>query len=471
MYQAHFGLTQSPFGITPNPSFFYSGNTRGEILQALLYVVGHGEGITKVTGEVGSGKTMLCRMLESQLPPHIEVIYLVNPSLSPLEALFAIASELGLKPDGKRGDEVLRELHADLIAKHGAGRQVVLLVEEAQAMPLATLEEIRLLTNLETAHHKLLQIVLFGQPELDASLNLPHMRQLKERITHSFEVPAMAPELVADFLDFRLRAAGYQGGPAFSPAAARLIARASQGIVRRINILADKALLAAFADDSATVEAAHAKKAIQESRFVVKNSIASPLTLALSLTIVLLLCAIAWLALRPPAPPQRWTGTPSTSPAGAAPGAPEHAPAAVPAAPAELLRQTLRDSQTWLRGEPAERLSLQIDSIPLSERAHLERFLLQMREAIGLTQIHAYPRRVDGVLHIAMAYGSYPSRTQAEAVQTLLAERWAYRPHILAIGAIRADVAAVCGAAGEKGPSRTLICPFETQTIAVASKL
>ncbi|MES2075450.1 MAG: AAA family ATPase, partial [Pseudomonadota bacterium] len=284
MYQSHFGLSQSPFGITPNPSFFYSGNTRGEILQALLYVVGHGEGITKVTGEVGSGKTMLCRMLESQLPPHIEVIYLVNPRLSPLEALFAIASELGLKPDGKRGDEVLRELHADLIAKHGAGRQVVLLVEEAQAMPLDTLEEIRLLTNLETAHHKLLQIVLFGQPELDASLNLPHMRQLKERITHSFEVPAMAPELVADFLDFRLRAAGYQGGPAFSAAAARLIARASQGIVRRINILADKALLAAFAADSATVEAAHAKKAIQESRFTTKNGITSRLTLALSLT-------------------------------------------------------------------------------------------------------------------------------------------------------------------------------------------
>src|SRR6195952_3143330 len=125
MYLSHFGLNQSPFGITPNPAFFYSGSKRGDILEALIYAVSHGEGIIKVTGEVGSGKTMLCRMLESQLPPHVEVIYLVNPSLSPLEVLFAIAGELGIDPDGRRSDEVLRLLHADLIAKHSAGKQVV----------------------------------------------------------------------------------------------------------------------------------------------------------------------------------------------------------------------------------------------------------------------------------------------------------------------------------------------------------
>jgi MSHA biogenesis protein MshM len=302
MYRSHFGLHESPFGITPNPAFFYAGNTRGEILQALLYVVTHGEGIIKVTGEVGSGKTMLCRMLDSQLPPHIEVIYLVNPSLSPLEALFAIASELGLQPAGKRGDEVLRELHADLIAKHSAGKQVVLLVEEAQAMPLATLEEIRLLTNLETARNKLLQIVLFGQPELDEHLDLASMRQLKERITHSFEVPAMAPDLVPEFIDFRLRAAGYAGPPLFSHKAALRIASASRGIVRRINILADKALLAAYAADAQRVEVAHVKNAIQDSQFRTKNSIVSYATTALSLLIVLLLAGIAWLLWRPPMP-------------------------------------------------------------------------------------------------------------------------------------------------------------------------
>ncbi|SHN39834.1 Type II secretory pathway, component ExeA (predicted ATPase) [Duganella sacchari] len=267
MYQSHFGLRESPFHITPNPAFFYSGNARGDILDAMLYAVGNGEGIIKLTGEVGTGKTMLCRMLESRMPAHIDVIYLVNPNLNPLEVQHAIAAELGLPTIGLRADEVQRSLHAELIKRHSAGRQVVLLVEEAQAMPLDTLEAIRLLTNLETARSKLLQIVLFGQPELDQNLNLSSMRQLKERITHSFQVPALEAELTGDFLAFRLRAAGHEGPALFSPAAARLIAEASQGIVRRINILADKALLAAFADDATMVEAVHAHQAIAETAF------------------------------------------------------------------------------------------------------------------------------------------------------------------------------------------------------------
>jgi type II secretory pathway predicted ATPase ExeA len=269
MYQDHFGLRETPFGITPNPAFFYPGDTRGDILQALLYAVCHGEGIIKVTGEVGAGKTMLCRMLESQLPDHVEVIYLVNPNLDPVEVQYAIAAELGLATRGYRVDEIQRAVHAHLIGRHGQGQHVVLLVEEAQAMPLDTLEAIRLLTNLETASSKLLQIVLFGQPELDAHLDLPGMRQLKERITHSFEVPAMDPALVAEFLAFRLAAAGHDGGaePVFSQQAVRLISDASEGIVRRINVLADKALLAAFADDAATVTAQHARLAIQESPY------------------------------------------------------------------------------------------------------------------------------------------------------------------------------------------------------------
>lgn len=267
MYQSHFGLRESPFKITPDPAFFYAGNERGDILQAMLYAVGQGEGIIKVTGEVGSGKTMLCRMLESRMPAHIDVIYLVHPNLDPLEVQHAIAAELGLVTHGLRADEVQRCLHAALIARHSAGRQVVLLVEEAQAMPLDTLEAVRLLTNLETARSKLLQIVLFGQPELDQHLNLASMRQLKERITHNFTVPAMEAGLTGDFLAHRLRAAGRQGETAFSPAAARLIAAASHGIVRRINILADKALLAAFVADANVVEARHARQAIAESPF------------------------------------------------------------------------------------------------------------------------------------------------------------------------------------------------------------
>lgn len=267
MYTQHFGLHEAPFGITPNPAFFYTGNARGEILSALLYAVTHGEGIVKVTGEVGCGKTMLCRMLETRLPKGVDVLYLVNPTLCPQEVLHAIAAELDLDTGGRRSDEVVRALQAELIARHAAGHRVVLLVEEAQAMPLETLEEIRLLTNLETASSKLLQIVLFGQPELDEHLSLPRMRQLRERITHSFDVPPMPRDQIPFFLSHRLRAAGYRGPELFSQGAVRLIARGSQGIVRRINVLADKALMAAFADDLPYVNSYHVRQAIEDSRY------------------------------------------------------------------------------------------------------------------------------------------------------------------------------------------------------------
>lgn len=267
MYQDFFGLRESPFGITPNPAFFYTGNMRGDLLHALCYAVERGDGIVKVTGEVGCGKTMLCRMLEQRLPAHVDSIYLGNPTLHPREVCYALAGELGLPCAGLRVDEVIRALQAELIARHAARRQVVLLVEEAQAMPLETLEELRLLSNLETAHSKLLQMVLFGQPELDRHLDLPHMRQLKERITQSFVVPHLPGGAVAGFLDFRMRAAGYRGPGAFSEAAARHIARTSRGVIRRINILADKALLAAYIDDQARVEARHARAAVRDSPF------------------------------------------------------------------------------------------------------------------------------------------------------------------------------------------------------------
>jgi type II secretory pathway predicted ATPase ExeA len=451
MYEAHFGLQESPFGITPNPAFFYSGNTRGEILQGLLYVVAHGEGIIKVTGEVGSGKTMLCRMLEEQLPPHIEAIYLVNPSLSPLEVLFAIAGELGLNPDGKRSDEVLRELHADLIAKYSAGKQVVLLVEEAQAMPLDTLEEIRLLTNLETARHKLLQIVLFGQPELDDHLNLSSMRQLKERITHSFEVPAMPAELVPEFLDFRLRAAGYQGEPVFSEAAARLIARASKGIVRRINILADKALMAAFADDASSVTAAHARAALRDSPYqpglalkLGSRSSIDRTSAVLSVLIVVLLAGLVYQFRHLPDASAR--PSPAAVPAAATAAPAAATPAAVLAtstpAPLTLLQQSLRASKTWLRDEPAGHLSLLIETMPSGDHKGLETFLRNTRQEIGLAQVHAVPLRQGGEDKIAIFYGSFASLAEAQKVQALLVERWSFRPLIRDIRDMREDAKA-----------------------------
>ncbi|MGV3590436.1 MAG: ExeA family protein, partial [Gammaproteobacteria bacterium] len=173
MYLEYFSLKRHPFRITPDPSLFFPGGThgRGVVLDALVYGITTGEGILKVVGEVGSGKTMLCRMLEERLPPSIEIVYLANPNLTARDIVYAIAFELKLEVDsGTDRLLVMQKLQNYLLQKHAAGGSVVVFIEEAQGMPLETLEEIRLLSNLETHRHKLMQIVLFGQPELERKL-------------------------------------------------------------------------------------------------------------------------------------------------------------------------------------------------------------------------------------------------------------------------------------------------------------
>lgn len=268
MYYAHFGLKEPPFKITPNTDFFFSGANRGAVLDALVYAITNGEGIIKVVGEVGSGKTMLCRMLQSILPEKIESIYLANPSVAPEDVLHAIAFELQLNlPKNADRLKVMQELQAHLLDRHAEGRQVVIFVEEAQGMPLGTLEEIRLLSNLETKQDKLLQIVLFGQPELDDNLSKTHIRQLRERITHSFHLEPLATKDIGAYLILRLRAAGYHGPHLFSDKAIKKLSSAAKGLARRVNILADKSLLAAFADNAYQVTPKHVKAAIQDSEF------------------------------------------------------------------------------------------------------------------------------------------------------------------------------------------------------------
>lgn len=267
MYLNHFGLNEPPFRITPHTDFFFSGANRGATLEALLYAITHDEGIVKVSGEVGSGKTMLCRVLMERLPRHVRTILLSNPSLSRDEIIHAIAEELEIRPQSERLSVLLLKLQQHLVALYGENQRVVLLIDEAHAMPQETLEQIRLLSNIESSHSKLLQIVLFGQPELDEHLNLPHMRQLKERITHSFRLEPLLRSDIEAYLDFRMRAAGYRGPSVFSAAAVRQIVRASEGLTRRVNILADKSLLAAFADNEHGITARHANRAICDSEF------------------------------------------------------------------------------------------------------------------------------------------------------------------------------------------------------------
>jgi MSHA biogenesis protein MshM len=248
MYLEHFGLSEAPFRITPHTDFFFGGANRGATLDALIYAITHDEGIVKVSGEVGSGKTMLCRVLMERLPDKVTTIYLANPSLSRDDILYAIADELNLPiAENARTATVLRSLHTHLIDSFSEGRQVVVLIDEAHAMPVETLEEIRLLSNLESNKHKLLQLVMFGQPELNAVLSRPDMRQLKERITHNFVLEPLIHTDISGYIDFRMRAAGYKGPNLFGAEAIKGISKASLGLTRRVNIIADKALLAAFA--------------------------------------------------------------------------------------------------------------------------------------------------------------------------------------------------------------------------------
>lgn len=267
MYLEHFGLTEAPFRITPHTDFFFEGANRGATLEALLYAITHDEGIVKVSGEVGSGKTMLCRVLMERLPQHVVTIHLANPSLSREEILFALADELQVNLATNRVSAVLRALQEHLIDLYAQGRQVVVLIDEAHAMPAETLEEIRLLSNLESNRHKLLQIVLFGQPELNDILNRNEMRQLKERITHNFTLEPLVRADIAQYISFRMRAAGFKGPDVFSPAALKQIAAASLGLTRRVNILCDKALLAAFAGNTHEITAPHVKAAIRDADF------------------------------------------------------------------------------------------------------------------------------------------------------------------------------------------------------------
>ena len=493
MYYAHFGLKEPPYKITPNTEFFFSGGNRGAILDALTYAITSGEGIIKVVGEVGSGKTMLCRMLQTLLPEKVESVYLANPSVAPEDVLHAIAFELqlDLPPDADRL-RVMQVLHAYLLERYAEGRQVVIFVEEAQGMPLATLEEIRLLSNLETRHDKLLQIVLFGQPELDENLNETQIRQLRERITHSFNLGPLVEQDVADYLIFRLRAAGYFGPHLFSKSAIRMIAKSSEGLVRRINILADKALLAAFSENVYQVVPKHVKAAIRDSEFgaeQLKKDNTRRLYLA-AIAILLLGLVLGYLVNlwqnqgqsqgQEPASVAAAAAVESTEPA--APPAAETVvsePAAEPeevtakvaqedaaatevqsnvvmppevvaetetatatiagnpqtASSNDILERRLAVTQQWLSQQPAATVSIQL--MGGFNDVQLRKQLDVLAGQLELDNLYVYRTQVNGAPFVTVLYGGYPDRLAAqEAMRQLPASLRAYRPQLRTVGGI-----------------------------------
>src|SRR5882672_5066165 len=345
LYLEHFGLSEAPFRITPHTDFFFDGADRGATLDALIYAILHDEGIVKVSGEVGSGKTMLCRVLMERLPAHVETIYLATPSLARDEILQAIADELQLKLSDDRMTVALRELQEQLIRLYAAGRRVVILIDEAHVMPDETLEQVRLLSNLESNRHKLLQIVLFGQPELDATLAKTSLRQLRDRITNSFRMRPLSEQEVAKYISFRMRAAGYRGPEVFSPRALGLVTRASSGLTRRINILADKSLLAAYTENLHAIADRQVRAAVADSEFAAVRKPLRPLViLAAALTVGVVAGAVIQWALSSrgaplpsaAAPPQKVEAAPLAATPAAPPvpqAEPESKPEPPPAAP------------------------------------------------------------------------------------------------------------------------------------------
>jgi type II secretory pathway predicted ATPase ExeA len=461
LYYPHFGLKEPPFKITPNTDFFFSGGNRGAILDALVYAITNGEGIIKVVGEVGSGKTMLCRMLQTILPEKIESIYLANPSVAPEDVLHAIAFELQLKlPKNADRLKVMQELQAYLLARYAEGRQVVIFVEEAQGMPLATLEEIRLLSNLETKQDKLLQIVLFGQPELDDNLNQEHIRQLRERITHRFNLGPLQTKDVGDYLIFRLRAAGYHGPHLFTESAIKKLSRASEGLVRRVNILADKALLSAFADNVYQVTPKHVDAAVNDSEFGFKPKwyqfdlfkTGSKYTWR-----AILLLAIAGLGMlaavlvytqpKPVASAQSKPAKKSTALAAAMPSTDDAAPTAIDVQQL-LVNQRLQATDNLLLSTSSETISLQIQSVPTvltageqSQDALLKTALEKLRRQLEMDNIYLYRMQQNNSVYTVILYGVFTQRTDAlNALNSLPEEIKTNQPYLRTLAGVKKDI-------------------------------
>jgi len=269
MYLRHFGLREPPFSITPDPAFFYPHEGVQAALNTLLVALRSGEGFLKIVGEVGCGKTLLCRQLLRALQDEFVTAYIPNPDMGPDDLLLALARELHveLTPPLSR-HQVLNRLEQVLLRHAEAGRPVLVCIDEAQATRLATLESLRLLSNLETEKRKLLQIVLFGQPELDELLARPQIRQLLQRITFSEYLGGLQPERVGPYLAHRLAVAAEDAltdTAVFEPAAAAALARYSRGVPRLINILAHKCLLLAYGENVHRVQPHHVELAAQDT--------------------------------------------------------------------------------------------------------------------------------------------------------------------------------------------------------------
>lgn len=269
MYLEHFGMQKMPFSITPDTSFFYNYGSYQEALNVLLVAIRSGEGFIKITGEVGTGKTLLCRKVLNSLHENFFTAYITNPCLTPAGLRMALADELGIEYARNMGQHrMLKQITNRLIELNADGRQVVLLLDEAQALPDDSMEALRLLTNLETEKSKLLQVVLFGQPELDERLAQTRLRQLRQRVTFSNKLCCIDRQGMEGYLSHRLLVAGYHGKPLFTADGLDALYRASRGVPRLINILVHKTLMIAYGQGIFNIHNEHIQLAAEDTEGV-----------------------------------------------------------------------------------------------------------------------------------------------------------------------------------------------------------
>jgi len=297
MYLQHFQLKELPFTLTPDTDFFFNHGSHQEALNVLLVALKGGEGFIKVTGEVGTGKTLLCRKLLNLVDDRIVSAYIPNPFLNPTALRMALAEELGINFARNIGQHrLLALITGRLLELSAEGKQVVLLLDEVQAMPDDSLEALRLLTNLETEKRKLLQVVLFGQPELDVRLSQRKLRQLKQRIVFSYRLCPLDRRALGEYVQYRLHVAGYRGPELFNARLIRQLYRSSRGIPRLVNLLCHKAMMSAFGMGDLRIKHCHLKLAARDTEDVVLKkprwlAIASSLAGLVALTSASLLYA------------------------------------------------------------------------------------------------------------------------------------------------------------------------------------
>ena len=293
MYQQYFGIDELPFTLTPNTHYFLNLPTHQEALNLILVALENGDGFVKIVGEVGTGKTLLCRKVLNALDDNCVSAYIPNPYLSPDGFRMAFAKELGVDIDTLKGSfDLLERINQRLVELVAEGKRVVLIVDEAQAMPEKTIEALRLLTNLETETTKLFQVVLFGQPELDQLLSQDSLRQLRQRITFAYRLKHLDEEGTGQYLQHRLTLAGYNGIALFDSAAVKLLCKAAEGTPRLINILAHKAMMVAYGKGDRRIGAGHIKTAVTDTEGV---ELPQPPVKALAAVAAMAVAVSAWL--------------------------------------------------------------------------------------------------------------------------------------------------------------------------------